>query len=554
METNKKSKIKIIALLIAVVVVVVGALLIIHFIRQSAAYLTTDNARVTTNLIAVNPDIPGTLERFTIAEGSYVTENQVLGWVENGEPLRSPVDGLVLYAGAVQEQMVSPHESIAVIADKNNIRIQANISETDITELYRGQPAFVTIDTFGNRQFEGYISEIGRITTAELSGQSVFFNTGGTFTRVTHLIPIEITLNDDAGLYNFVGVNARVRIPLGGSDTVIPVSANVNTQSDRILVGGAVESVKSRNVYSMLDFRIDSVDAKVGDYVEKGQVLAVLDTGDLELMITQHKVELGTMRQSDNHALNESRRLFNEAAANIDNNTNIGILNAQSAVNAAEINLRAAQRNHDDIFRDRESEQFVRQQAIHEVEMATIAFDDAQVMLNAAVAAAWQELEMFRSNVTAAEIAVNLESTQVAAGIELLEITIEMLENQLERAVIKSPISGTVTSVFASEGAIGAGLLFVVEDMESLRIMTSVREHDISRIYEGMEVIITADSNGNAEYTGVISRISPAAKVDSPIVEFEVEVIITSDKVGLRIGVSARVEIFVREDNLRDIA
>jgi multidrug efflux pump subunit AcrA (membrane-fusion protein) len=108
---------------------------------------------------------------------------------------------------------------------------------------------------------------------------------------------------------------------------------------------------------------------------------------------------------------------------------------------------------------------------------------------------------------------------------------------------ITSPIDGTVTAVLTSEGEIGTGILFVVEDTTRLRVVTTVREQDISRIRTGMEVNITSDATGNAEYKGTIGRISPAAKVDSPVVEFEVEVIITSDRNYLRIGSSARVEI-----------
>jgi membrane fusion protein (multidrug efflux system) len=158
--------------------------------------------------------MPGTLERFTVYEGQYVSANDIIGWVEGDEVMRSPFDGLIIHTNARQDQMVSPDEHIAVIADINNIHIEANIRETDIARLQKGQSAIVTIDTFGNRQFAGYISEIGHITSAELTGQAVFFNTGGTFTRVTHLIPIEIVIVDDVNLDSLIGVNARVRISL----------------------------------------------------------------------------------------------------------------------------------------------------------------------------------------------------------------------------------------------------------------------------------------------------------------------------------------------------
>jgi len=177
-------------------------------------YLTTDNARVTTNIIPIVPAAPGALERYTLFEGQRVGQGEVIGWVENNGPLRSPVDGIVVQASAVQDQVVSPMEPVAAIADVGRIHIQANIEETDILRVQAGQSVSVTIDAIGRQQFNGYVSEIGRVTQAELSGNALSFNTGGNFTRVTHLIPVEINIVDDIDLSHLIGVNARVRIRL----------------------------------------------------------------------------------------------------------------------------------------------------------------------------------------------------------------------------------------------------------------------------------------------------------------------------------------------------
>ena len=212
-EKKKSGKGKIIAVVILTLLLAGGTWVGIHFVSQNMNYLTIDNARVTTTQFHIMPQMPGTLERFVLVEGLYVAENEVLGWIENGPSLRSPVDGMVIRTSVVQGQAVSPHESLAIIADTNDIHIEANIEETDISRVRIGQEVTVTIDTFGNRQFNGYIADIGRITSAELAGTAMFFNTGGTFTRVTHLLPVRINITDDVLLDNFIGVNARVRIP-----------------------------------------------------------------------------------------------------------------------------------------------------------------------------------------------------------------------------------------------------------------------------------------------------------------------------------------------------
>ena len=211
-EKIKKSKLPIV--LIITIILAIGVGIGVYFVYNSMGYLTTDNARVTTDLITVTPSIPGPLERFNLYEGQIVEQNQVLGWVENDNAMRSPVDAIVLYTSARASQFVLPGEPIAVLGDLNRIHITANIEETDIGKLYLNQRVNATIDTFGNQRFGGYISNIGRITQAELTGTAMFFNTGGNFTRVTHLFPIEITITDDIDLTNLIGVNARISIPL----------------------------------------------------------------------------------------------------------------------------------------------------------------------------------------------------------------------------------------------------------------------------------------------------------------------------------------------------
>jgi len=213
-EQKKSIKGKVIFFLVLALILAGGAATGFFFINRSISYLTTDNARVTTDVLRISSNIPGNLERFTIQEGQYVSANEVLGWVENGEAMRSPVNGLVIDTSVRQGQHVPAMTPIAAIADTDRLHIQANIRETDILQLEMGQRAYVTIDGLGNRQFTGYIADIGRITQAELSGQALFFNTGGNFTRITHLIPVEINIIDDVNLDNLIGVNARVRIPL----------------------------------------------------------------------------------------------------------------------------------------------------------------------------------------------------------------------------------------------------------------------------------------------------------------------------------------------------
>jgi multidrug resistance efflux pump len=338
-----------------------------------------------------------------------------------------------------------------------------------------------------------------------------------------------------------------------------------------------------------------------------------------------HNAELGAARQYNQITIEESRRVFELASANLANNTNMQIISAEAALVAAELNLAEAQRNYDDALNDHsagndaqilaaetalrdagialEASRIARDNArllynaggISRNELrqaedafaaaenhyndATIALENtgvsqrrsleqldallqsaitlhqqAEIQLGSARVAAAQEVDMLRANVTTAEILANLEPREIAAllesgelagSLEVMEIALDILERQLEDSTIRAPISGTVTAVIAREGAVGMGALFVIEDTDSLRIISRFREYDIAQIEMGMEVAITSDATGNAVYAGVISRINPAAAISVSVVEIEVEVTVTSQNTGLRIGTNTRINIIL---------
>jgi len=176
------------------------------FMWHNAGFIATDNAKVATTMVPVSVNGAGVLERFSLQEGQYVSINEVLGWVEGGEAMRSPINGLVMHTSAVQGQMVSPMETVAVISDTSHVHIQANIEETDILNVHLGQRVYVRVDTFGRQRFAGYVSSIG---TSALPYTGLMPNS-----RATLLIPVEITVVDDVDLDRLIGVNASVQIPL----------------------------------------------------------------------------------------------------------------------------------------------------------------------------------------------------------------------------------------------------------------------------------------------------------------------------------------------------
>jgi len=371
-----------------------------------------------------------------------------------------------------------------------------------------------------------------------------------------------------------------------------------------ITVNGVVASTTSRNVYSSLGLSLERVYGEVGDVVTVGQVLAVLDIYNLELSIARQEALIAQAQRSSEVSLGDARRRLQEAEANLANNTNIQIVNAQSALNTATSALAAARLSYDVAQRDYEqgtTQHVINAQSVFHaagIELASVEHDysnlrvlyaggiissdemrrtgtaliharnhyeDSRTNYNSALQQQSRGLEHYRNALRSAEAAYNnatamlnasrtnahqdierlrnqVANAEISANIEHMEIELLQLKRNLDEATITSPIDGVITASAAKEGAMSTGLLFTIEDADNLEIVTHFREYDLAKLYHEMQVSIIPSGVGGMVYTGYISRISPAAS-PSPIALFEAIIRVTSVETNLRIGMTAGIVV-----------
>jgi len=216
-ETEKKSKLskknrKLIGIAVSIFVVA-GVIALIIFFWMDATYFSTQNAKVTATMFNIVPTGTGKLTRWSVKEGDLVTENEIIGRIENSSYIRSPVNGKVVQSNGTVNQMVSPATLVGVIADTSDMYILANIDETSIMKVRVGQKVSVNMDAFPLRTFEGYVSDIELLTQDALGG-SLSFSTSGTFVKITKLIPVKIRLKEDVDLAKILGTNATITVRL----------------------------------------------------------------------------------------------------------------------------------------------------------------------------------------------------------------------------------------------------------------------------------------------------------------------------------------------------
>lgn len=109
------------------------------------------------------------------------------------------------------------------------------------------------------------------------------------------------------------------------------------TLSDTISATGAVESSNDYKVYSTLGSLISQVNVKVGDRVEAGQVLALLDTETLELNIAQSEATINQAKNTAAQQIKQAEKNLNDAKRTLEEGLNSSVISAEGGVDSAQI-------------------------------------------------------------------------------------------------------------------------------------------------------------------------------------------------------------------------
>lgn len=123
--------------------------------------------------------------------------------------------------------------------------------------------------------------------------------------------------------------------------------------SKTVEVTGIVESADSMKVTSSLAaYEMESINVKAGDKVEAGQVLASVDVEDLLLDLQKAEASLNINDQSTGLTLNSTQQEYEDFKADLENNMNSSINNAQINVDSALTTLNDAKEAYNDALED----------------------------------------------------------------------------------------------------------------------------------------------------------------------------------------------------------
>ncbi len=342
---------------------------------------------------------------------------------------------------------------------------------------------------------------------------------------------------------------------------------------------GVVESSNSTLVYSTLGYLVEKVNVSLGDYVEKGDLLAVLEDDVIQNQITSAQLNLNQAETSLNQQVEMAQTNYDNFVYALENNLNTTLNSAKAqkesafdAYESAKNALESYKKNSPAISAAKAELDLALQGykngtvTLEKVNEATKKYDEVLssdpnfTQLKTALEGATKAYNAALVALESVENSLNdqLEAYETAlknakdANTDAAEESLRQLKVSLNDTKIKAPVSGTVTAVYAKEGASGSGLLFVIEDTENLIISTDIKGYDIDTLKEGVNVQISTEAIDDKVFNGVLTLVAPTANktqygtTDSskePLFAAEIEV--TTKNSGLRIGMDADLDYII---------
>lgn len=122
------------------------------------------------------------------------------------------------------------------------------------------------------------------------------------------------------------------------------------------------------------------------------------------------------------------------------------------------------------------------------------------------------QIDVLRANYKAKKTALKISTEAIDAQSQAMGAQIDLLNDQIERTTITSPISGSILVKYAEEGELtGMGKpLFKVADLNQMILQAYVTADQLALIQTGQDIKVLAEfgKEENREYEGKISWIS----------------------------------------------
>lgn len=313
---------------------------------------------------------------------------------------------------------------------------------------------------------------------------------------------------------------------------------------------GSLTPNKTVQVSPEINGMVESIHLKIGQTVNKGDVLFTLDQKDIQDSITQaqesYNVALADLKQAQNSA----EQSVQQAESGVDQAKSAlvqqqsSIEQAKSSVADAESSLRDAQNTLNrtqQLFSAGAVSQTELEQAQTTARQAQSALDNAKLTLRNAQSSLESAQTTYNNAVKSLQLARNGSGVDVSrASVNQARSNLQTARSQLADATVKAPMSGTISAVNGTVGQLVSSQVSVVTIANTNPVLVKVNlaESEMMNVKLGSSVAVeipSLEKRIDAKVTAMSSVM------DEDLRAFPVEISVDNQSNTLKAGMAANV-------------
>ena len=302
---------------------------------------------------------------------------------------------------------------------------------------------------------------------------------------------------------------------VAGATNVTVAEVKVDSISETAEYTGEVKASESVSISSKVSATAETVKVEVGDFVNEGDVLLIMDDTDYRIQYNQAQA-----------VYNQAQAQYNSIANGTAQQTTLQL---EASLNSAKIEFNNAKTNYEN-YKVLYENGAVSKSAY---DNAYTRYENAQLNLNTA-----------QSNYDLSTGVVLSENKAAAkASVDSAKVQVEAAQNALNNTVIYAPISGYIAARNTNEGQIvSPGIeIFSIKATDVVDIEVNVTESVISDLEVGDKAYVKVESVNNEKIPGTISNV--AATKDAYTGMYKVVVEVDGVNTDLKDGMIADVEL-----------
>ncbi len=289
---------------------------------------------------------------------------------------------------------------------------------------------------------------------------------------------------------------------LVGVGVLVYVGQQKNKKTD-LYYSGTIEAVTSQLAFQ-IGGKVATVPAKEGQWVEKGRVLAELDSDEYRSRLEQADANLE--RSSRNVAqLRANLRVLQKTLP-------ADVAKAEAGVTAARVSLEDAAKN-----RDRYRQLFERSVVSEkEWEGMRLKYDTAAAKMQDAEAT----LRQARSNLAKLD-SIQKEIEAAQAQVKYSRAAVNQAQLHLRYSKLKAPFAGVVTSKNIEPGEVvtTGREVFSLSDLSQVDLKIFVDETRIGKVRPGAPADVRIDTFPDRVFRGTVAFVSPEGEFTPKIIQ-----------------------------------